>query len=356
MRVSRLCLPAFLCALALSTSNAYAADSLILSVSNGTTVSSGQPITITASVIDNSTNKVDTAYAGAAGLVLTSSDPSILLPKAAPSLSSGVAGPFSVTFYSVGTMSLTITNGALTSVLSVNVVSSLAGCSSCYASIGAGAVITSPGLSDYTVNNNILESTSLDHSRSTPQYLVGVAYKLPIPDLLGISKGRSLYKHLGCQASTDFNNPATEARAAYCYPYKVFINFKFTPDASETFNGFTYGLTLALHKELDFLLGASYSPYNNVSGGFQNAAIATVKDESGNRCYSQWTSASLSANGKGAFNGFPTQLLTDTTPSAATPTCSAGAQIYGGSIVTTSYHTGFFIGVSIPVSLAQFFK
>jgi hypothetical protein len=360
MRVVRPYLPFALSIIVLLfAGEARATDTLSVSLSNGSTVTVGQPVSITVNALLPSTNTVDKAFKGTATLTVTTSDGVSQPPEV---LVNGTT-KFTLDFLTLGPVSITVSNtdGTLTAPpVNVNVVSTIPGCSSCFVSIGAGAVIQNATFNDYSVNNNTLETTSLDHSESAPQYLVGVAYKLPIRDLLFVPKSgtTTLYHALGCTAATDFNNPDTEAKAAYCYPYKAFISFKFSPDSSQTFNGFTYGITFAIHKDLDLLLGASYSPYNNISGGFKSAAVSLVTEETtaGNRCYSQWTAAGLNANGQGAFNGFPTQLLTDSTSTAATPTCSMGAQIYSGSVTTASYHTGLFIGVSIPIGLSQFFK
>lgn len=252
------------------------------------------------------------------------------------------------TFDTPGLQTITATiAGTTPAQQSVAVTSSVAGCSSCYASIGAGAVITNQH-GDYNNVNNVLETTHL--GTSTPQYVVGVAYKLPVR--------APWYSPLGCKVG-DFTAPSSDARAAFCYPFKAFVSFKFTPDSSQTFNGFTYGISHAIHKSLDILLGLSYSASNEVSPGFQAAAVQVVKAQqapsTGSVCYAQWNLTTLEAShlGAAAYDGFPTQLLTQTGGTASAPVCTAGAQIYSVSPLATNYHSGLFIGISVPVSFSK---
>jgi hypothetical protein len=216
-------------------------------------------------------------------------------------------------------------------------------CANCYASIGAGSVLSSTKFGDYNNLSNILQTTHL--GTSTPQYAVGLAYRLPIYG--------PLWKLplLSCDRDA-YTAQYPEAKAAYCFPLKAFISFKFTPDASQTFNGFTFGLshTLAFYQVslLDLMVGVSYTAFNEVSPGFQQAAInvVSVQQAANNPYYAQYNLATLKTNGPTAYDGFPVQLLkADGT---------TGPLIYGASPLVSHYHSGLFIGVSVPVSLKSF--
>jgi hypothetical protein len=285
-------------------------------------------------------------------LTISSTDGSSASGSATGSTATALAngsGTLFVTFKTPGNQIVSATfAGAAPAQQVVNVTTGIAGCSSCFATIGAGAVLTNLA-GDYNNTNNVLETTHLGNS--TPQYVLGVAYKLPIPgEMYRLPK-------LNCDPSS-FTTPKSDANAAYCYPFKAFVNFKFTPDASQTFSGFTYGVSHAIHKDLDILLGVSYSAYNEVSPGFQAEALQVVKTQqapsTGNACYAQWSLASLQANTATAFDGFPTELLTQTGGTSAAPICTAGAQIYAGSPLAVHYHVGLFMGISVPISFGTF--
>ena len=207
------------------------------------------------------------------------------------------------------------------------------GCaSSCFAALGAGAVLTSTKYGDYNHSSNILQSTHI--GASTPQYVAGVAYKLPVQG--------PLYKTLHC--NNDSTIKRSGAQVAYCYPYKAFINLKFSPGSSQAFNGFTYGISHALHQYLDLMVGVSYSAQNEISPGFQQAALNVVKVQQAakNPYYAQFNLASLEADGPTAYDGFPTQLLNKNG--------TTGSLIYTGSPTVLHYHTGIFIGIAIPIT------
>lgn len=278
------------------------------------------------------------AYNGTTAAVKTT-DPKALPQTQTISFTNGTA-TLAMAFMTPGVMSVTVTDNGVskaTGSLNVTVVTAsaaaISGCGSCYASLGAGAEITGTSFGDYNDTANVLQSTHL--ANDIPQIAVGVAYKLPI-------RG-PLHKPLHCSPN-DFFNASSEAKAAYCFPFKAFVSLKFTPDASQTFNGFTYGFSNALHKDLDVLFGVSYSAFNEASPGFRQTAISTVQAQQalGNPYYSQWSVTALEKNAPTAFDGFPTQLIN----SNGAP----GPQIYIGNPLVVHYHTGFLIGVSVPVS------
>jgi len=217
-------------------------------------------------------------------------------------------------------------------------------CNNCYASLGAGSVLNSTKFGDYNNSSNILQTTHL--GSSTPQYTVGLAYKLPIYG--PFAKVPQL--HCGTDAYTV---AYPEARSTYCFPLKAFVSLKFTPDASQTLNGFTFGLSHALASYngtplLDLMVGVSYTAFNEVSPGFQQAAINTVTTQqaANNPYYAQYNLEALKANNPTAFDGFPIQLLkADGT---------TGPLIYTASPLVSHYHSGLFLGVSIPILLKSF--
>jgi hypothetical protein len=204
--------------------------------------------------------------------------------------------------------------------------SSTTGCASnCFASVGAGVVLSPTKWGDYNNSSNILQSTHV--GSSTPQYSVGLAYKLSFRE--GFIKR---------------SKPCSDTTSPFCYPYKAFVSLKFSPDSSQTFSGFTYGLTHALCSNLDLVAGISYSANNEISPGFQRAALNVVKAQqtAGNPYYAQFNLASLQANGPTAYDGFPIQLMNSDG--------TTGSIIYAGSPTVLHYHTGFFMGIAVPIT------
>jgi len=260
----------------------------------------------------------------------------------------GVA-TFQVQFMTAGVNTLTVTTSpssvkgsfaTTTTVATASATTSaaVAGCASCFATIGAGTVIKGK-YPDYNVSSNIIEATHV--GISTPSYSLGLGYKLSFHDFF------QTYKKLGCTPD-DLVTPS-EDKKAFCYPYKTFISLKFTPDASQTFNGYTFGLSHALHKYLDLMVGMAYSAHNEISPGFQQAAISVVKAQqaAGNPYYSQFNLAALQANStQTAFDGFPTQLIS--------ANGTTGSLIYSGNITVSHYRPGLFLGISLPVNLKTF--
>jgi hypothetical protein len=326
-----------------------ATDILQIDAGNGAnqaaTVSYNTPVVVTITAIDSSTKKQDATFNKQ--VTVTTSDKTIT--QHTVQLTGGV-GYDSLTFLTTGAIILTATGPAgdpAAQTIRVQVGATVGGCSSCFATIGAGLVVTSQN-ADYNDTNNILEATHF--GRSTPLYMVGVAYKLPIYGPY------SIFNHDACK-SGEFDDSSASAPATYCFPFKAFVSFKFTPDASQTFNGFTYGVSHSLHKDLDMLFGWSYSAFNQVSPGFLSAATNVVQTQqtAGNPCYSQWVYARLAANGVNAFDGFPTQLITNTAAAGNAPICTPGAQIFNGNPLTVHYLNGFFVGVAVPISFQKFF-
>jgi len=321
------------------------------SLSEGSQASVGAQINLVITATDSNGKTLDDFNGD---VLVQTSDSAATLKTDKVTLAQGT-GVAVITFITPGKQTVIVSGNGAKGTLDLAVDTSVAGCSSCYASIGAGAALYNHDLADYEEVQNVLQKTHLGNS--TPQYLVGLAYKLPWHTLWGIKfgKGGSLYTRMNCTVN-DFAAGDSDSHAAYCYPFKAFISLKFSPDASQTFSGFTYGISHAVHKKLDILLGLSYTPYSEPSEGFQAAAINTLKTQSANPCYAQFSVAQLTAtNGRNNYDGFPTQLLTNTAAAGAPPVCTAGAQIYAGSALVTEHHSGFFVGISVPIGFKTFF-
>lgn len=213
---------------------------------------------------------------------------------------------------------------------------------SCYATIGLGLNINSKSLSDYTNSANIIEATHLGNA--TPQLLVGVEYQVPWHGMFYHLIKIQMPKATPVCDPTLYNKDVDGA-LIYCYPWRPFINAKFTTDASQTFNGFTFGIAHRLAKNLDLLIGYSFTAFNEPSPGFQRAAIQTVEQQqaANNPYYTQISLTALQHDWKNAYDGIPTQLISSTG--------QPGALIYSGNPLSVHYHSGAFIGVAVPVGL-----
>jgi hypothetical protein len=211
----------------------------------------------------------------------------------------------------------------------------LAGCATCFATIGAGVVLVGK-YPDYNVSSNVIQATHI--GISTPSIAAGVAYKLPFHEPFGF------YDKLHCTAQ-DLTTKRSDAQIAFCYPWKAFVSLKITPDASQTLNGFTYGFSHALHQYLDLMIGIAYSAHNEISPGFRAAAInvVTAQQAAKNPNYAQFNISQMeNLTSQTAFDGFPTQLIS--------ATGAPGALIYSGSVTVNHFRAGLFMGVSFPLS------
>jgi hypothetical protein len=320
---------------------AAVATSVTITAQPNATVGASNEVTFT--VLDQN-KKPFTDYTGTADVTVS---PVPTTPSPVPQLSftHGVA-KMVIQFASAGVQTITVKgfnpatippdsfSGTVTVGTASTGANALAGCATCFASIGAGTLVIGK-YPDYNVSSNILQATH--YGISTPSFAVGVAYKLPFHDLYGYTK-------LGCTAN-DLVTKTSDARIAFCYPWKAFVSLKLTPDASQTLNGFTFGVSHALHQYLDLMIGVAYSAHNEISPGFQQAAVNVVKAQqaAGNSYYSQFSLPALEANNtQTAYDGFPTQLLN--------ANGTTGPLIYSGSVTISHYRPGFFLGVSLPLS------
>jgi hypothetical protein len=155
------------------------------------------------------------------------------------------------------------------------------GCVGCYLTFGVGAAVNSKGLTDYNQSANLIQATHLGNA--TPLFSAGLSIAIPLTG--------PLHFVTQCDEYTDKKGKVHEKVYAetpdekldniqvYCYPWRVFTSVKFAPDASQTFNGFSFGLSHRIAKPLDLMLGISFSAFNEVTPGFQRAAIQTVTDQ-----------------------------------------------------------------------------
>lgn len=304
----------------------------------------GVATTVTFTALDD-TGKPDPSYVGTGTVSVT---PGPTLPASLPNplaFKNGVV-TLVVQFMASGIQTVTISNlaptlpGGASFSATANVstatssANALAGCPSCFASAGAGTLLIGK-YADYNVSSNIIQATHI--GISTPSFVAGIAYKLPFHDFYG-------YTRLGC-GPVDLTTKTSDARIAFCYPYKVFVSLKLTPDASQTLNGFTFGISHALHQYLDLMVGIAYSAHADISPGFQQAAVNVVKlqQAAGNPYYAEFNLAALEANNtQTAYDGFPTQLLN--------ANGTTGPLIYNGSITISHFRPGLFLGLSFPLA------
>jgi hypothetical protein len=322
-----------------------AASSVKIAAPPNTTV--GAKTTITFTVLDQNkkpfTGSGNKGYSGKATVTVV---PGSTTPSALPQISFalGVA-TIDIQFGAAGMQTITVANfdpvigpGTFSTTVTVGTASTsanaLAGCATCFASIGAGTLLVGK-YPDYEVSSNVLQATHV--GISTPSFAVGVAYKLPFHDFYG-------YKVLDC-TKDDLTTKTSDARVAFCYPWKSFVSLKLTPGASQTLNGFTFGLSHGLHQYLDLMIGLAYSAHNEISPGFQQAAVSVVRAQQAekNPYYAQFNLAALQENNtQTAYDGFPTQFLN--------ANGTTGSLIYNGSITISHYRPGLFLGVSLPLS------
>jgi hypothetical protein len=218
--------------------------------------------------------------------------------------------------------------------------------------VGLGVSIDYKHYTDYNINSvsNTIQSTDLGNA--SPQILAGISYQLPW-------HGFAYRKIVGCDPSL-YNDQTADGRLVYCYPWRAFVNAKFSTTASQAVDGFTIGVSYRIAKSLDLLMGISLNAFNEVSPAFRAAAVQVTQAQqaAGNPNYKPFNVFSMQNNLRDAFDGFPTQLqqysCTTVTPSStAAPVCSTtvGSAIYSGSVTGVQYLPGLSFGVVIPIQL-----
>lgn len=161
--------------------------------------------------------------------------------------------------------------------------------------IGIGSLVGGAGVSNYQISSaNVLSRTNFGNQ--TPQFLAGIS----LPFCLSQSATRSGNKELcgGRSFGGQFIN-----RAA------AFVSLQLASGSSQTFSGYTIGLSEHISKYLHVMVGYSLSPIQEISTGLQQKYPGTTWD------------------------GFQV-------PST-----------YTGPPLTVHYRGGVFIGIALPLSL-----
>jgi hypothetical protein len=185
--------------------------------------------------------------------------------------------------------------------------------------IGIGSLIVASGSTDYSNQANVLHSNNL--GRATPQFLTGVSFRSNIPNF------------------SKFRGDETWQRK----PWNAFVSLKFSPNSSQTINGFVFGVSYSAMKNMNILAGYSLTPINEPSPGFRQTAAQFVTAQQKQQLDLQFDPNAMLQNSPNAFDGFP---VTDPT----------GKLIYAGNPVTVHYRTGVMLGVSFPIYFSSVFK
>jgi hypothetical protein len=207
--------------------------------------------------------------------------------------------------------------------------------------LGIGSLLRNGDVTDYVNNANTLSATSLGWA--TPQYLVGLAMRAPFPNFkrygtgcAGVdaaSPGDSTAK----KTSSDNTCPIWRQR-----PWGGFVSLKFSPNSSQTINGYVLGGSYSLTSYLDLMAGFSLTPVNVPASGLRNAAYNYVLQQQKLGNDLQFNPQAMLNNSQNAFDGFS---LLDST----------GKLIYTGTPLEVDYRGGVVIGVSIPLDFGKLF-
>lgn len=192
---------------------------------------------------------------------------------------------------------------------------------------------TSQVYPDYALSSNVISSSHI--GQVTPQYLLGVAYAIPLN-----------YKHdntIDCDKEDD-------NKSIRCHPFSAFVSAKFSQGATDTVNGVSFGVAHKIIPQFSVLFAASLDAYQQPSPGFINAAVQTVtaQQKVNNPYYTTFDPAKMANNSQDAYDGFSTLFITtnkDSTTGALTFT--PGSPIYQGNALITNYHFGFLFGVAL---------
>lgn len=250
--------------------------------------------------------------------------------------------------------------------------------------VGIASLIVVSGSTDYSDQSNVIHSNNL--GRATPQFLTGVSFRShfanippryhgctwnvaptlpaanPTPTTTGTTpeKPDPQAKDAGdtkdpkdskdTKNSKDAKSPGKPPGSACGYaepwqkrPWNAFVSVKFSPGASQTVNGFVFGVSYALTKYLNALVGFSLTPINEPAPGFRTTAAQFVMAQQKQGQYLNFNPTAMLSNSPNAFDGFP---VTDPT----------GKLIYSGNPLTVHYHGGAVFGVSIPIYFSSVFK
>ena len=124
---------------------------------------------------------------------------------------------------------------------------------------------------------------------------------------------------------------------------EAFVNVKFSPQASQTINGYVIGGSYAIAKYLDVLIGFALSPINEPSPGFRVAASQYVTQQQALGQSLSFDPVAMLENKQNAFDGFS---VAD----------SNGKLIYKGDPTEVHYRGGAVFGVSVPIPFSSAFS
>jgi hypothetical protein len=119
------------------------------------------------------------------------------------------------------------------------------------------------------------------------------------------------------------------------HPWNEFLSLKFTPGSSQAIDGFVFGVSYAVQRYLQVLVGHALTPINQPAPGFQITASQFVEKEHLAGRALAYDPTAMKNNAQYAFDGFP---VTDSTAKL----------IYQGSPLSVLYHGGVLFGVSFP--------
>jgi len=185
--------------------------------------------------------------------------------------------------------------------------------------LGVGSLIIKGGVTDYQLNDQATTLKSSNLGRATPQLLTGAAFRLPFGDF------KSWTNRFGA------------------HPWYAFLSLKFSPQSSQTLNGYALGGSFKLAPAFSILAGYSLTPIQEPSPGFRAAAAQVVQLNPNVPVYQRFNPAAMLANAENAFDGFPLDVQSATGPT--------GTRVFAGDPTVVHYHGGFIIGVAIPISL-----
>jgi hypothetical protein len=186
--------------------------------------------------------------------------------------------------------------------------------------LGVGSLLIKPGLTDYKVNNENSVLGTANLGSASPQLLAGAAFRLAVPNF-----GKGASRLFGPQ------------------PWFAFLSLKFSPDSSQTLNGYVLGMSYKFNKAFAGLAGYALTPVQEPSPGFRAAAIQVVSQNPNVPAYQRFNLNDLQQNNRNAYDGFPLFVQTAAGPSTT--------RLFSGDPTVVHYHGGFVIGVAIPISL-----
>ena len=199
--------------------------------------------------------------------------------------------------------------------------------------LGIGSLIVNSDVTDYSNQSNVLQANNL--GSSSPQYLVGVSMRTRVPN----------FRHLGAHEEECTGASATVPKCDLWRrrPWEAFISLKFSPQSSQTLNGFVLGGSYAFAHYLDAMIGYALTPINEPAPGFRVAASNFVIQQQKNGADMNFNPTAMRNNSRDAFDGFP---LTD----------SNGKLIYNGNPLEVHYRGGAVFGVSLPINFGALFS